>query len=54
MQEAGPLSDEDVAAIRDLHDAVVEASLAHDAGALTAVYTEDGVTVAPNELAQQD
>ncbi len=52
-QEAGPLSEEDVAAIRDFNDLVVEAVLANDASALTAVYTEDGVRMAPNEPAQQ-
>ncbi len=52
-QEAGPLSEEDVAAIRDFNDLVVEAILANDASALTAVYTEDGVRMAPNEPAQQ-
>jgi uncharacterized protein (TIGR02246 family) len=47
-QEAGPLSDEDVAAIRSLGAALDEAALASDWGALAALLTNDAVFMPPN------
>ena len=45
---AGPLSDEDVAAVRDLGTSYAEASLAADADAIAALYTESAVEMPPN------
>ncbi len=47
-QEAGPLSDEDVAAIRAGRQAFVQAQLAGDWAAAAAVHTEDAVRMPPN------
>ena len=49
-QEAGPLSDEDVAAIKQMHDGLFEAVVAGDWTGLDA-YTEDGVAMPPNHPA---
>jgi uncharacterized protein (TIGR02246 family) len=46
--EAGPLSEEDVAAIEASADIFVEAALAGDWEALAALYTEDVVLMPPN------
>ena len=53
VQQAGRLSEEDVAAIRELNDLIAEAVGNNDASALTALATEDGIRMAPNEPAQQ-
>ena len=50
VQEAGPLSDEDVAAIRQLHDGLFEAIVTGD-WTVEAAYAEDGVAMPPNEPA---
>ena len=47
-QEAAGLSEEDVAAIRSLGEALDEAALASDWGALAALLTEDAVFMPPN------
>ncbi len=47
-QEAGPLSDEDIAAIRAGNQAWVQALLAGDWAAAAAVHTEDAVRMPPN------
>jgi uncharacterized protein (TIGR02246 family) len=47
-QEAGPLSDEDVAAIKSIGPAVDQAALAGDWDAMVAVMTEDGLYMPPN------
>ena len=47
--EAGPLSEEDVAAIKASSAAFVEAVLAGDWAAVAAFYTEDAVLMFPNE-----
>jgi uncharacterized protein (TIGR02246 family) len=47
-QEAGPLSEADVAAIRSLGAALDEAALASDWGALAELLTEDAVFMPPN------
>jgi uncharacterized protein (TIGR02246 family) len=52
-QEAGPLSEEDVAAIKSIGPAVDQAALAGDWGAVVAVMTEDGVWMPPNSPAIQ-
>jgi ketosteroid isomerase-like protein len=52
-QEAGPLSEEDVAAIRNEMQAHVELVLAGDPAAIAAMYTEDGVQMPPNAPAVQ-
>ncbi len=52
-QEAGPLSDEDVAAIRAGHQGWVQALLAGDWAAAAAVHTEDAVRMPPNDTAYQ-
>jgi ketosteroid isomerase-like protein len=49
-QEAAGLSDEDVAAIRQLHDGLFEAVVAGDWSVLAA-YAEDGVAMPPNHPA---
>ncbi len=46
--EAGPLSEEDVAAIKASADVFVEALLAGDWAAFAALYTEDAVVMPPN------
>ena len=46
--EIGPLSEEDVAAIKSLGAALDEAALASDWGALAALLTEDAVFMPPN------
>lgn len=46
-QEAGPLSDEDVAAIRATTDAFVQAALANDWAAAAEIYSEDVVLMLP-------
>jgi ketosteroid isomerase-like protein len=48
-QEAGPLSEEDIAVIRARADSYAEAMLAHDWAAVASGYTEDAVMMAPNE-----
>ena len=51
---AGPLSEEDVAAIRDLNEReVVEALLAEDWDSFAAAFTEDAVRMPPNEPMQR-
>lgn len=50
-QEAGPLSEEDLAAIRAVPQSYTEAVLASDWTAVAAHYTEDAVLMAPNEPA---
>lgn len=52
-QEAGPLSAEDVAAIRNGMQAHVELVLAGDPVATAAMYTEDAVQMPPNAPAVQ-
>ncbi|UCC71858.1 MAG: DUF4440 domain-containing protein [Gemmatimonadota bacterium] len=53
-QEAASLSDEDVAAIKDLaENVVVEALLAEDWAAFAAGFTEDAVRMVPNEPLHQ-
>jgi uncharacterized protein (TIGR02246 family) len=52
-QEAGPLSEEDVAAIRASAESFAEAMLAGDWAGAAAFYTEDAVVMAPNEPAVQ-
>ncbi len=47
-QEAGPLSDEDVAAIRAAAQSYAEAQLANDYAAVASHYTEDAVFMSPN------
>ncbi len=49
--EVGPLSEEDVAAIKASSAAFVEAVLAGDWSAVAAMYTEDAVLMFPNEPA---
>jgi uncharacterized protein (TIGR02246 family) len=52
--EAGPLTDEDIAAIKDLGERqVVEALLAEDFAAFAAMFTEDAVRMPPNEPLHQ-
>ena len=46
-QEAGALSDEDVAAIREKTDAFVQAALANDWAAAAEIYSEDVVLMLP-------
>jgi len=48
-QEAGPLSDEDVSAIRGVVDALREAQLAGDWDAVVALYAEDVVFMLPGQ-----
>ena len=50
---AGPLSDEDLAAITALGQAYHDAVLAGDAAAVAAVYTEDATEMPPNMVARQ-
>jgi uncharacterized protein (TIGR02246 family) len=50
---AGPLSDEDVAAITALGQAYRDAVLAGDAPAIAALHTEDAVEMPPNMVARQ-
>jgi uncharacterized protein (TIGR02246 family) len=50
-QGAGPLTEEDVAAIEASPDAFAEAMLAGDWAAVAALYTEDAVFMPPNEAA---
>ncbi len=47
-QEAGPLSEQDVAAIKASPDAFAEAMLAGDWAAVAALFTEDAVFMPPN------
>ena len=47
-QEAGPLSEEDVAAIRAVPEAFAQAVLAGDWGTVAAGYAEDAVLMPPN------
>lgn len=47
-QPVGPLTEEDIAAIRSLGAALDEAALASDWGALAALLTEDAVFMPPN------
>jgi uncharacterized protein (TIGR02246 family) len=52
--EAGPLSEEDVAAIRDFAEReVVEVLLAEDWDRFVAAFTEDAVRMPPNEPSQR-
>ncbi len=48
-QEAGPLSDADVSAIRGVVDALREADLAGDWEAVVALYAEDAVFMMPDQ-----
>jgi uncharacterized protein (TIGR02246 family) len=48
---AVPLSDDDIAAIRDLGYAYARANLAKDADAVVAVYADDAMEMPPNEAA---
>jgi uncharacterized protein (TIGR02246 family) len=48
-QEAGPLSDEDVAAIKAVAQSYTEAMLANDWAAVAAHYTQDAVLMSPNQ-----
>ena len=50
-QEAGPLSDEDIATIRAVNQAFIQASLAGDWAAAAALHTEDAVRMPPNTTA---
>ena len=52
-QEAGPLSDEDVAAIEASSESFVEAILAGNWAGVAALYTEDAVLMPPNQPAVQ-
>jgi len=52
-QEAGPLSEEDVAAIRAAAQSYTEAMLTGDWAAAVAVFTEDAVRMPPNAPAIQ-
>ena len=47
-QEAGPLSEEDIAAIKSIGPALDEAALAGDWDAIAALFTEDVVLMPPN------
>ena len=47
-QQAGPLSEEDVAAIRAITESYTQPALAADVAALTAFYSEDAVLMPPN------
>jgi len=47
--EAGPLSEEDVAAIKASTDVFIEVALAGDWAAVAAFFTEDAVFMPPNE-----
>ncbi|MDH3479494.1 MAG: DUF4440 domain-containing protein [Gemmatimonadota bacterium] len=49
---AGPLTDEDVAALQDLGQAYVRGFSANDAGAVAAVYAERATEMPPNMLAR--
>jgi uncharacterized protein (TIGR02246 family) len=49
-QEAGPLSEEDVAAIRAVPQSYAEAVLASDWAAVASHYTEDALRLPPNAL----
>ncbi len=49
--EAGPLADEDVAAIEGLADAYANGALAGDWDAVAAVYSEDAVFMMPDQPA---
>jgi len=49
--QAGPLSDEDMAAIRTLAPAMDQIALANDFDALAALFTEDCVVMGPNAAA---
>ena len=48
-EEAGPLSDADVSAIRGVVDAIREADLAGDWDAVVALYAEDAVFMMPDQ-----
>jgi uncharacterized protein (TIGR02246 family) len=50
---SGPLSDEDIAAVRELAHSYQEAVLAKDAGAVAALYTEDATEMPPDTRARQ-
>jgi uncharacterized protein (TIGR02246 family) len=50
-QEAGPLSDEDVAAIQGVVDALIEADLAGDWDAAAALFADDAVFMMPDRPA---
>ena len=47
-QEAGPLSDEDVAVIRTANDAWIQAYRDNDVAALAALYSDDAAIMPPN------
>ncbi len=47
--EVGPLSEQDVEAIRSTREAYVQAVLAGDSGATVAQFTEDAVLMPPNQ-----
>ena len=47
-QEAGPLSEEDVAAIRAANDEWIQAYRDNDVAALVALYSDDAVIMPPN------
>ncbi|MEE9230166.1 MAG: DUF4440 domain-containing protein [Acidobacteriota bacterium] len=53
VQEAGSLSEEDMAAIKSIGPAVDQAALVGDWGAVVAVMTEDGLWMPPNSPAIQ-
>ena len=50
-QEAGPLSDADVAAIQGVVDALIEADLAGDWDAVAALFVDDAVFMMPDQPA---
>jgi len=53
-REAGPLTEEDIAAIKHLGERqIVEALLAEDFAAFAALFTEDGLRMPPNEPLHQ-
>ncbi len=53
VQEAGPLSDEDVAAIADTRESYGQATLAGDWAAVAALYAPDGVRMPPNQAIEE-
>ncbi len=53
VQEAGPLSDEDRAAIGNLRESYRQATLAGDWAAVAALYAPDGVRMPPNQAIEE-
>ena len=51
VQEAGPLSENDIGAIEDIIQQYVQAMLARDLNAWTGLWTEDAVMMPPNSPA---